>query len=445
MGTSGRDANTVYSEDLISGNRLRGIIIHEYIKHNPQFETATLYRLFLNNNVQFHQCTLNRASVIPGCIRTKKYEDDGTLINLLDEDIDHILVNQKGFAKEGIKHEPAKAYNFHNSRPDRAAGRSTDDGSIFYYEFLEEGQEFSGQITGDTDCINEIFANIPFPLKAKIGKSKSTQYGLVSIDLAPQEPKKTHLKKETIYYMVCESPLIVYDHETGNAIPDLARLTTYLPKGVEVISKQINNDSLSAGSCSFSAIEQFNVQWKAKSDKTPCFDAGSTFRIQATENMQMPLQIGERLQEGFGKLSIYSAAELKSLFDTNENHSLADMKDEEETTELLKSIQQELEKDKSHLKIKVLAVRDSKNKRNASLSKSLISRCLAIVLQRQSKVEESLKELRAHAKNELQRSALYDDLMATNQLADKYASFAEYQLYWISFFTTLRKRQKNVR
>ena len=110
----------------------------------------------------------------------------------------------RGAAIERV--ETAKNISLHMSRDEdgeRLAGKSTE-GGIYSYESLLPGQAFCGEIVGEAADIQELLTSIDCEdgaFLSRIGKSRSTQYGLCRIALdapAPLEPLDQSLLSSTL-------------------------------------------------------------------------------------------------------------------------------------------------------------------------------------------------------------------------------------------------------
>lgn len=437
LAKAGADNNTIYTSDVITGSTLRGIMIQQFLRNHNTGDD--FFNAFFDQSLIFSSCTLKGNIPVPQNIQIEKYSDsDKKLVNLFEDahadvskeenllkvktqKISGYVSRSGGEIKSG-----EKSYNFHTSRTNRTAGHSLDeDGDIFYFEYLEQNQEWEGYIQADKETLKEFCRNtLPNKSenqycnswKTQIGKSKSAQYGSVEITVSPGD-QIDGIKCKDTFYLLCKSPLIVSCPKTGVSLPTVKNFLEHV-KGIELLNV----------AASFTDIEAFNVTWKAKTEKIQAFDKGTIFLVQSKDDITIPRFVGEQTELGYGELKILSKDDVDTLV---------------EKSVLPKSdAQSGLEQKSEHEKVKIDAIKDALSLRG-QLSNSLISKCLRMFKEKEpSRILKLLldeKKIKT-AKEKLKKVHLLDDLKKINEIKGKYENQVQYKIYWETFFTSLRKR-----
>lgn len=208
MSTQIGDQNSISSENDISGSKIRGalaswytqhLLSHDYRKSDPFLES------FLSPSLTFTSARLRGENWLPFNIQKDKY-DSKKIIDKFEPEFSKLI------GKPIINLEPDKRQTFHNSRKDnRAAGASQGDdreGSIFYREFIEDGQEFHAYISGPKEILKEITNKFPAELEIRIGSSKSVQYGKVRVAISLESQTNDNISDDYLYF-VCQTPCIL--------------------------------------------------------------------------------------------------------------------------------------------------------------------------------------------------------------------------------------------
>lgn len=470
------DQNTEFTEKMFTGNRLLGALASAYIQAHPEisWEDAhssdkSLFReIFLTGKVQFCECTFEGSGPIPFNIHRFKGQKDWSLVDVFRKDAILTENNQlaesenittrpvRGFGSYGtelIKKEAGTTFNFHHSRTNRAAGKSTD-AEIFYYESLNEGQCFEGYIKGDVALINNLLAVLDIDSTEKklllhIGRSRSAQYGKVEIQFYEEKITTDSLTvtANTNYLLIALSPIIL-----RNKYGFFEANITTLQKALGGISLKIENAATRTRE-----IEQYKATWQAKSGKLPAFDAGSTFAILTDTGIpEFPTSIGEWQEQGFGRIKVIKQEDFPKTIEYKDNTSLTENNSsssaaEVESNNILKSIIEDYEKKQQELNLKANASKDSF--KWEGLNNNLLSRLLLLITRETGfegvKMElDNMSEKTAGKAIKTQEGELWDKLYnsftlpeATNN-EDRQTTFMEQQLYWKNLFITARKKKK---
>ena len=201
-----------------------------------------------------------------------------------------------------------KNISMHMSRSaakERISGKS-DEGHIYNYEALEEGQIFCGEILGEKSLLEKLnLENKTF--EARVGRSRFTQYGKCKFIFQNIEEIKTAEFGEK-FYLRLESPLISAEDNFIGAEKVL---------NDEVIKKLGENFKL--GKIFASSVEVENFYMTMKRPRVMALAAGTVFEIEATKNLTPADKkiicekiyggLGVRTEEGFGQLRFWQAAE----------------------------------------------------------------------------------------------------------------------------------------
>ena len=312
-------------ESYLFGSALLGAFAALWLeKHGedktPAHECPEFRRLFLDGDVIFSAAfPLFRGEVYhpaPNTLKTDKLEK-----RFLDESAGvAIETNQKypickkwgGFVRvseRGVKKfTPVKEVFSHHSRPHnraiaRATGKGDDGGHFFSYEALAKGQEFAGGIIGshkDLETLADLFKSSAARSGGlRLGRSRSTQYGKVSLQGMPETLKANRLalKNGDECRLVVVSPILLSD-ENGTETVDLNRLVDLLGQPFEIVRF----------SCSETSVAGYNAKWRLPRKQSRAIAEGSVvvliYRGAHGETKEIDLInfVGERTNEGFGQI-----------------------------------------------------------------------------------------------------------------------------------------------
>ena len=201
-----------------------------------------------------------------------------------------------------------KTIRLHMSRKEekeRKTGKS-EDGNVYNYESLDEGQDFLGYIIGEDAVVEAFQAAFPEPIKCTVGRSRRTQYGLCDICLGKAEKIELTLQAdaENRVILYLDTPLLSSADWTGS-----------VPEAIAPILEALGPDfSLDKETC-FAAYDKprnFVGTWGLHRARRGALAAGSIFAIRKTSPWKedelaalgtMIYQgVGDRTEEGFGQL-----------------------------------------------------------------------------------------------------------------------------------------------
>ena len=225
------DQSMIDSLEMLPGTTVRGIIADRMIRSLDLAETHNdelFFELIPNGRLRVEPAFPEKDGEVyyPTPMNIHKIKDANASKDLLD-----IFEEPSGM----IKSKPLGGFSmitdgddrkiittitinkdvqFHNTR-DREAGRNID-GSLFYYESLEAGQDFSGFIVSTENNLKMLREILGKEFRVSIGKSSSSQYGNARFSFGEMEDVPEPELEEPILLVVA-SPVILHN--------DLAFLT----------------------------------------------------------------------------------------------------------------------------------------------------------------------------------------------------------------------------
>ncbi|MCK9220715.1 MAG: RAMP superfamily CRISPR-associated protein [Bacteroidales bacterium] len=313
------EQNTVSTLSHIPPQLIRGLVA-SLIMDKEKITTETtsgnpLFReLVLDNNVGYHPAfpvsDPNYEKVnypVPRAYGYTKIVPDSPLEIIFGNE--KHLIPEKGFGhfEEDIwiKNEVSTSFSFHHSRNEnRLAGRSTkNDGAIFYYESIDEGEVFQSCITGsfhNLKYLEELLGSKNG--EHQVGKARSAQYSRLTFSNFKIFPLVPRDKIVSPAYITFLSPTITYN-TFGVAVPDLDMILNEIEL---ICGIKIENTCHFASSADF--VENYLRVWQSKTPREAAFQAGSTIRIEFSGLLDIDKLekngLGERKAEGYGRISI---------------------------------------------------------------------------------------------------------------------------------------------
>ena len=338
------------SHDEISGSVIRGVLAERYVKEknlgnaahsNSDFQNLFFGGLkFLSANPAIKN---SRSFILPLSLqRGKKGTSNAKNIQdlLAVEKTPAGYKSLRGYgAVDGDKIFTAsieKNIYMHMSRSgakERISGKS-EEGHIYNYEAIEEGQIFSGAIFGEKSTLEKLeLENKKFT--ARLGRSKFTQYGNCEFKFGAVEEIKTQDFGEK-FYLRLESPLISAEDNFISAEKVLAS---------EVLSKFGENFNL--GKIFAASVEVENFHMTMKRPRVMALAAGTVFEVIAPKNLtaadkkiiceKIYSGFGVRTEEGFGQLRFWTPQNF-TLSKIDENNFNAPENFSAETLEIAQKI-----------------------------------------------------------------------------------------------------------
>lgn len=457
------DQNTVSTLKYITGSQLRGLLAGAYIRDKKLSRTdahmdSGFRTLFLSGQVQFGNLFLNGGAPVPSHLHKRKVvveaDRKANPVSVFSnpEGITRALGGWGRIGSDGRiqtkKYLPKSTFYFHNSRPNRAAGRNHQEdteGGIFYYEALNADQAFKGTIEGDPALLQQLAQAFPKPFDARMGRSRSAQYGEVSVSVtarSSEESASISYAKDQKYLLILQSPLILLN-QSGLPVPDTHELLKVLTEKLGILENEITLNNVAT---TLTEVEQYNTTWQAKSGKCLAYAAGSTFQFTLKKAVELEKELtflGEWNTQGFGKINLSSydpALEYKRELPVVETAS--DSGPVPETgNSILNEIGRLYTQQEKELKVKTQAIKDAP-KYAGGLSNHLIGRLERLF--ESSRNNESIntwiKETEGKPAGDALKKAGLVNHMHKFSFKGKEESLE--QIYWTTFFQTLRKKNK---
>lgn len=208
---------------------------------------------------------------------------------------------------------PEKTLFFHTTRgSSRTEGKSTsEDGAIFFYEALEPGQTFRGELLGPEKALKRLVDVCGPGFDCRVGRSRSAQYGGARFSFGePASPDDEVTAGDTLT-IVCRSPLLLRDtlgfHSPSAALLEDA-LSRFFEAPVEVKQSFARRTTVggfvAALGCRIPRMEAF-----AEGSTFVCMVNGlPEIRIEEKAAELARLGLGERAFQGFGRLTVQPEA-----------------------------------------------------------------------------------------------------------------------------------------
>ncbi|SHF27215.1 CRISPR-associated protein Csx10 [Thermoanaerobacter uzonensis DSM 18761] len=468
------EQNTINTEKYIPSTTIRGLFANKFIKEfnlsNAAHKDDNFYNLFLKNEILFtsaYPFKKDKTYYPALYLHKEKGEDSDQMYNILEkvpESIKTKPVNKMVYYNSDkiYSHDVSTTFYFHNAR-NREKGHATGE-EIFYYEAINEGEEFKGFIIGDEGYLEEIKRIFGDNFTSFIGRSKSAQYGLVNIEFGDLEDTDDLEDVKDEFIIVATSPVILYN-EWG--FPDISvkALENYLKKHFDCFN--ITVEKIIAKT---EYVENFIGVWRMKNTRELAYSPGSAFKIKIEGcndlkeklNSLLIYGFGEKTELGFGRVKVYSSLEenYERKYDEEDGHKGI-------IIQYSKAILENIVKQKAEeiLKFKAFEKAEDYKNRKETISNNLIGR-LEGMLFKTNKFDDwktKLKDLEKKPAGEtLKNLNLWDNLYkldifnnnsneiefydklskAVGELKIQLDNFNLSKTYWISFFRYLRLFKK---
>ncbi|QSZ28048.1 hypothetical protein ACETAC_04105 [Aceticella autotrophica] len=471
------EQNTINTEKDIPSTTVRGLFANKFIKEfnlsNAAHKDDNFYNLFLKNEILFtsaYPFKKDKTYYPALYLHKEKGEDNGKIYNILEKIPDNKktkslkkMVNYTN-AKEIYTYSVSTTFYFHNSR-DREKGHSIGE-EIFYYEAINEGEEFKGFIIGNEGYLEEIKRIFGDKFNSFIGRSKSAQYGLANIEFGDLEDVDKLDDEDKEFIIVAISPIILYN-EWGFSDISVKALENYLKKHFDcdiAVEKIISKTEY---------VENFIGVWRMKNTRELAYSPGSAFKIKINGCNDLKEKLnhlsiygfGEKTELGFGRVNVYSYLE--------EKYKEKDDKEDSDKGIILKyskSILKNIVKQKAEEIVKSKAFEKAKDfhekhkNKKETISNNLIGRLEGMLFETKKYDDwktKKLKELDKKPAGETLKNLNLWDYLYKLDISDKYENmfydklskaiqelnvqldnFELSKTYWISFFRYLRLFKK---
>jgi len=318
------------SQDYIGGSVLLGAIatlyLHRFGKADERFE-----QIFLRGEVNFGNLyplpfaeSMLEYTPVPLSIKrvkeifgTQQYRRDSFLdfaSDAAEAPKGVILKGRAGtfFAEKGEQIytvTTAKSFVSHHRRPqNRHIARATKtEGEFYQFEAIDSEQIFRGYIEGEPSLLNCVKELLETEDSLRLGRSKTGQYGKVSIDIQPAPSSLEHyewFQGETQAFLL-QSDMILFNE---NGYPSLEP-KLFLDAIAETLECDRNHLRLVSVFGGAKRVGGFLGVWKMPKVQHDAFQAGTVFVLSYTGErfLEIPSRItlGYRCEEGFGVVVPY--------------------------------------------------------------------------------------------------------------------------------------------
>lgn len=490
LATQKGDQNTVSTEKYFSGSRIKGIIaltilnklnadigspytdagfnamIHHHLLFSPAFLFANAQYMYpvplhLKKQKVTREATEPKtlpSSTIPGSEKQKD-ANEGKVVNGFSQDKPAETIGGTGTIINKVLHtkNTETGFRFHNTRTNRAAGHSID-GGIYYYESIIPGQTFKGQIFGDKKILDDLIALTGASFNFSVGRSSGAEYGQVEIMLSQPVPLQYEetiaITKDSRLFAAALSPVIL-TNQYGLSMPSLKAIEAAINEALGFGAVCFDQTDASGSDITSIArkkeIETFSNIWKTKTATEYAYAEGSIFSLKATNNITSAqiqkleqFGIGQKTQEGFGKIKVYTPDEMpvtfKKMVIDNE------VQNADAVPELVGQIIKSFERTK-----KLDALKEKAQKRaekiKSPIPNSLLARLKEDLIQSESfsGFTGTVKKYKATATRHLERARILDELMIDPDKPSEGREpkgFAFYKTEWLHFFNISRLKNK---
>lgn len=342
------NGNDRCSETYIPGTNLRGALAAQYISAfgKDSAESEEFRDLFLTGKVLYSNLypVANGSRSIPCPLFINRLKKTKTLVNILrsseagkdrvsadprknsqDHRMDngnqpkklkgkYLTVLQDKEKTEYSVCEADQVINYHHRRDGKA-----ENGGLYTQQAVRQGQTFGGEIhflVGSKEERQKLMKNVLALLKdadLRFGKSKSAQYGACEItDISiKKEPEEKHFKKGDAVLVSMASPGVFlgeYDYTVNfREVSKLIADELGLSGKAKMPWESATGESPLLSTVDTELVWGYQTKWNLKQPPFPVISAGSTFVFCMNEDTSIKAgHIGEKTQEGFGEIRLFS-------------------------------------------------------------------------------------------------------------------------------------------
>lgn len=306
----------VPTKEFIPGGVILGALAAKYLSEG-KLADQTFDDLFVNGKVSYSNAyktnKINEAYSVtyplPLSIHHIK-NNESQILDLMYSEPEEQTKPVNGFGIiEGEKLFKVTVYKSTNPHHERNYRTGSTKSGIFYnYESINKDQVFEGIIEGEENLIKDITALLTAFSEIRVGRSRSTEYGKVSITFeesngnSGSSENDIKLNADQTISLTLLSDVILYN-ENGVSTGDIANLEKYLKEKIsedcQIVKSFLKTEE----------IENYVSVWKLKKFSEIALKAGSCLLLKVSENVLGKLKllqdigIGERKHEGFGRIA----------------------------------------------------------------------------------------------------------------------------------------------
>lgn len=338
MGSQGSQKDNEYALNYIAGSTIRGAYIGRYIMNNSiscDISKDENLRKKLLTGIRFlnaYPLKKNRRAIpFPCCYYADKKEINKynsekkykmPIISEFEEDIpedfkrvltnDFCLLSSDSEMMEGVSVD--KIFNLHVTTRE-------DNGNLFRYEAIKKGQIFQGIIAIETDNDDDVNDCIKTLENAVVylGGSKGSGYGrciINDVKVIDKNPEMIINQEESDYegefYVIALSDII--------SLNSFGQIIGYIDENLLKNSLELEDVNLKHSAMQTQIISGYNSKWKCHTPQIVGIKAGSIFKYSYKGNIKannirrlQDLGIGERLEDGYGRIIITYSLDYNSI------------------------------------------------------------------------------------------------------------------------------------
>ena len=310
------------TENYIPGSNIMGAVASKYIKEKniKDFNNITdeYIDLFLNGNVTYSNAYITEkdgnVEYYPAPLSYSKVKNKNKVYHNKMFDVNETDIQLSNFGDKFVSldennyvKEVETVEHYHHQRAkDLSVGHVTDgaNGGTFYqFLTIEKGQYFMTCIKGKGKYIDKIKNHIKENEILRVGKSKTAEYGKLIITNMKVAESVNLTKKYNKFAVILTSPLILLDEEKVQISKDKETL-------IKTLKRLFGNHNLkdTKAFIGYSEESGFNAIWKLPKEQVVSYASGTTIVFETDELIELKEKyiIGERTNEGYGQLIIYS-------------------------------------------------------------------------------------------------------------------------------------------
>ena len=310
------------TENYIPGSNIMGAVASKYIKEKniKDFNNITdeYIDLFLNGNVTYSNAYITEKDgnieYYPAPLSYSKVKNKNKVYHNKMFDVNETDIQLSNFGDKFVSldennyvKEVETVEHYHHQRAkDLSVGHVTDgaNGGTFYqFLTIEKGQYFMTCIKGKGKYIDKIKNYIKENEILRVGKSKTAEYGKLIITNMKVTESVNSIRKYNKFAVILTSPLILLDEEKVQIAKDKETL-------IKTLKRLLGNQNLkdTKAFIGYSEESGFNAIWKLPKEQVVSYAAGTTIVFETDEPIELKEKyiIGERTNEGYGQLIIYS-------------------------------------------------------------------------------------------------------------------------------------------
>ena len=292
--------SSIETLDYVPGTTVLGAFASQYLRSHSDDERFE--ELFLKGGLTFSNLYISEGKTIaePAPAVLGKLKDSKVIKYIFREDNpkgDTIKAFKNGWLIGTSELKPEKETIYHNGKKQG----EENDKILYTQECLCEGQLFSGNITGSGKTLRELIPALESG-SINIGRSKSAQYSSCTIT-AMDISKATSVPTVTgeLYALLCSDVLLL--DENADYTTDIYALAREL--GIEPVKEH--------SALKYKTVMGYVSVGRYKKTHVRAFEKGSVICFKTDKPMPKMLIIGERTNEGFGVVKLFTKEELMQL------------------------------------------------------------------------------------------------------------------------------------